>query len=225
MSKSYVRHAAGRMFDNPVLEWGSKIHPATPFVVYGPLVVGLLAWGLTRHVTSPGVALAFFVVGYMAWQLMEYWLHRGFFHWEGNGPLTRRLYAIIHGYHHTYPDDGTRLVMPLGASVPLAVLIGGGLYLLHAGWWTLPFFCGLVTGYMAYDLIHYRVHHGGLPGAWGKALRARHMAHHFHTPDKNFGISHMYLDVLFGTLRQRPARDGAVPPAGDAGGHHGQPTA
>ena len=226
MSKSYVRHSAGRMFDNPVLEWGSKIHPATPFVVYGPLVVGLLAWGLTRGVTQPLPALALFLGGYVAWQAMEYALHRGFFHWEGRGPFARRVHAVIHGYHHTYPDDGARLVMPLGASLPLALLIGGALHLLHAPRFTLPFFCGLVTGYLAYDFIHYRVHHGGLPGAWGKGLRARHMAHHFHTPDKNFGISHMYLDVLFGTLRQRPQRDaGGVAPTRQATDADGHPTA
>ena len=210
--KGYVRHAAGRMFDNPVLEWGSKIHPATPFVVYGPLVLGLLGWGLASGTTQPLQVALWATVGFVTWQWMEYGLHRGFFHWEGSGPLTRRLHAIIHGYHHTYPDDGQRLVMPLGASVPLALVIGGALWALHAPSATLPFFCGLVTGYLAYDFIHYRVHHGGLPGAWGKALRARHMAHHFNTPDKNFGISHMYLDVLFGTLRQRPQRgDEAVP--------------
>jgi dihydroceramide fatty acyl 2-hydroxylase len=208
--KGYERHAAGRMFDNPVLEWGSKIHPATPFVVYGPLVAGLLTWGFVSGRVHPLGALGYFLLGYVAWQWMEYALHRGFFHWEGSGPLTRRLHAIIHGYHHTYPDDGARLVMPLGASAPLALLIGGALYGLHAPQATLPFFCGLVTGYLAYDFIHYRVHHGGLPGAWGKALRARHMAHHFAAPDKNFGISHAYLDVLFGTLRQRPQRGEAA---------------
>ncbi|MBF5046293.1 fatty acid hydroxylase [Aggregicoccus sp. 17bor-14] len=224
--KGYVRHSAGRMFDNPVLEWGSKIHPATPFVVYGPLVLGLLAWGFTRGPLHVASSALLFAVGYVAWQLMEYGLHRGFFHWEGTGPFTRRVHAVIHGYHHTYPDDGQRLVMPLGASVPLALVIGGGLYLLRAPHLTLPFFCGLVTGYMAYDFIHYRVHHGGLPGAWGKELRARHMAHHFNTPDKNFGISHMYLDVLFGTLRQRPQRDaGAQPPRQPDADGHGHPTA
>ncbi|HET9449727.1 MAG TPA: sterol desaturase family protein [Aggregicoccus sp.] len=218
MSKDYVRHASARMFDNPVLVWGSKIHPATPFVLYGPLVVGLLGWGLLAGLTRPLQVLGWAPLGYVAWQLMEYGLHRGFFHWEGRGPLTRRLHAIIHGYHHQYPDDGQRLVMPLGASLPLALLIGAGLYLLHAPHATLPFFCGLVSGYLVYDFVHYRVHHGGLPGAWGKALRARHMAHHFHTPDKNFGISHAWLDVLFGTLRQRPARGEGGAPAQEDGG-------
>jgi dihydroceramide fatty acyl 2-hydroxylase len=227
LSKTYVRHSAGRMFENPLLEWGSRIHPATPFVVYLPLVVGLLTWALLRGVTTPAPAVALFAVGWVTWQLMEYGLHRGLFHWEGSGPLTRRLHAIIHGYHHTYPDDGQRLVMPLGASVPLAVVIGGGLRLLHAPAFTLPFFAGLVTGYLSYDFIHYRVHHGGLPGAWGKALRSRHMAHHFNTPDKNFGISMMWLDVVFGTLRQRPAREGGSPPPppADGAGPQRQPTA
>jgi dihydroceramide fatty acyl 2-hydroxylase len=225
--KGYVRHSAGRMFENPLLEWGSRIHPATPFVVYGPLVVGLLAWGLSTQHTDLRHALALFPVGVLAWQLLEYFLHRSFFHWEGSGPFTRRVHSIIHGYHHTYPDDGQRLVMPLGASVPLAVVIGGGLHLLHAPAFTLPFFAGLVTGYLSYDFIHYRVHHGGLPGAWGKAVRARHMAHHFNTPDKNFGISMMWLDVVFGTLRQRPAREGGSPPPPpvDGTGPQRQPTA
>ena len=44
---------------------------------------------------------------------MEYGIHRAFFHWEGTGPFTRKLHEIVHGYHHKYPDDDTRLVMPL----------------------------------------------------------------------------------------------------------------
>jgi sterol desaturase/sphingolipid hydroxylase (fatty acid hydroxylase superfamily) len=29
------------------------------------------------------------------------------------------------------------------------------------------------------------------------------MAHHFATPDKNFGISHRWIDRLMGTLKSR----------------------
>mgnify|MGYP006175778579 CR=1 FL=1 len=36
---------------------------------------------------------------------------------EGNGPFTRWLHEITHGYHHKYPDDADRLVMPLGAPI------------------------------------------------------------------------------------------------------------
>ena len=43
--------------------------------------------------------------------------------------------------------------------------------------------------------------------AWGKAIRSHHMAHHFAVPDKNFGISHRWIDAVVGTLRRRDQRD------------------
>ena len=54
----------------------------------------------------------------MTWDLAEYGIHRWWFHWEGNGPFTRKFHEIIHGYHHKYPDDALRLVMPLGREHP-----------------------------------------------------------------------------------------------------------
>src|SRR5215470_7809179 len=102
MKLDYQRHTRTRMFQNDFLEFASNIHPAVPFVVYIPL-------------------------GWVAWDLAEYVIHRWWFHWEGNGPFTRKFHDIIHGYHHMYPDDQLRLVMPLGASIPLALIIGGAL--------------------------------------------------------------------------------------------------
>jgi dihydroceramide fatty acyl 2-hydroxylase len=201
--KQYVRHASGRMFDSAFLEAASRVHPATPFVVYVPVILGLLGWGLWRGVTGPGWLAVFAPLGLLTWQFMEYSIHRFFFHWEGSGPFTRRLHEIVHGYHHRYPDDGDRLVMPLGASLPLAALIALGLWLLGRPEATLPFFCGVVAGYLWYDFHHYATHHFTPRTAWGRAVRAHHMAHHFAATDKNFGISHRWLDRLFGTSRTR----------------------
>jgi hypothetical protein len=69
------------------------------------------------------------------------------------GLFTRRFHAIIHGYHHTYPDDEQRLVMPLGARIPLAVVIGGGLWWMGRPAETVPYFRGIVLGY--YDYLHW----------------------------------------------------------------------
>lgn len=201
--KSYERHSAGRMFQSPFFEAASRVHPAIPFIFYTPIVLALLTWALWSGLTRPLWAVGAFASGYVIWQLMEYGLHRVLFHWEGNGPFTRRLHEIIHGYHHTYPDDGLRLVMPLGASIPLAVVIAGLLWILGVPAFSVPFFCGIVTGYMVYDFLHYSVHHHKPRTGWGKALRAHHMAHHFACPDQNFGISNRWLDRLFGTLRRR----------------------
>jgi sterol desaturase/sphingolipid hydroxylase (fatty acid hydroxylase superfamily) len=148
----------------------------------------------------------FFAMGWVAWCFMEYAIHRYFFHWEGSGPITRRIHDIAHGYHHDYPDDGMRLVMPIGASIPLAIIIAGGLYLLDRPSATLPLYAGIVFGYLFYDYSHWSTHARNPRTAWGKAIRSHHMAHHFACPDKNFGISHRWVDRLMGSLRVRSER-------------------
>ena len=203
MKTEYERHSSGRMFENNFLEAASKIHPATPFVFYIPLITAMLGWALWSGTTRPGMVALFAPLGYLTWCFMEYTLHRNLFHWEGNGPLTRRFHAIIHGYHHTYPDDPQRLVMPLGASIPLAIVISGLLWLVGRPAATLPYFFGIVVGYLSYDYLHWAVHYKKPWTSWGKAMRAHHMAHHFACPDKNFGISHMWVDRLVGSTQVR----------------------
>lgn len=201
--KDYLRHTRGRMFDSNFFEFFSKVHPSMPFVFWIPLVLAALGWGLFAGVTSFALALAFFPLGWVTWQLMEYFIHKKVFHWLGNGPLTRRFHAIVHGFHHKYPDDDLRLVMPLPVSIALGGLIGGGLYLAGRMDVTLPYWCGLVSGYLWYDFLHWSTHFRKPLTSWGRQLRAHHMAHHFADPDMNFGISHRWIDKVLGTLKQR----------------------
>ncbi|MGZ3447187.1 MAG: sterol desaturase family protein [Myxococcaceae bacterium] len=207
MKLEYTRHARARMFENDFLEFASNIHPAVPFVVYIPVVVGLLAWGLVQGLTSWGALAVCFPLGWVTWDLAEYGIHRWWFHWEGNGPFTRKFHDIIHGYHHKYPDDALRLVMPLGASIPLALLIAAGLYLVGAPALTIPGYAGFVSGYLFYDFTHWSTHARTPRTAWGKAIRGHHMAHHFADPTRNFGISHRWIDAVVWTLRRREQRD------------------
>src|SRR5229473_1691588 len=125
MEMDYERNASGRMFESPFLEACSKIHPAVPFIFYIPIISGLMVHALWSHRTSALQAILFVPLGWVTWDLMEYAIHRGFFHWEGAGPFTRKVHEIIHGYHHRYPDDRKRLVMPLGASIPLGLIVAG----------------------------------------------------------------------------------------------------
>lgn len=206
MKLEYQRHATGRLFESPFIERSSQVHPATPFVIYLPVVISVLAYALVTRTTTPLTAVASFVVGWIGWQWLEYGIHRGFFHWEGNGPFTRRVHAIAHGYHHKYPDDHKRLVMPLGASLPFALLIAGGFYWVGHAAVTLPLFAGIVSGYLWYDFIHWSTHARPPRTAWGRMQRAHHMAHHFACPDKNFGISHRWIDTLVGSLREKGDR-------------------
>lgn len=192
-----------RMFEHPLLEWGSRVHPATPFLVYGPLLSAALAWALHSGVTDGLHVARFLPLGFFVWQLTEYGLHRHLFHWEGIGPLTRRFHEILHGHHHDYPSDAARLVMPVGASFPVASLIALGLWALDVPATTLPLFVGFMAGYLWYDGLHWATHAVKPRTAFGRALRSHHMAHHFADPSRNFGISHRWVDRLFGTLRKR----------------------
>lgn len=201
MNMEYERGASARMFESPFLEACSRVHPVAPFAFYIPIVVALMVYALgTGKSTLAQVAL-FIPLGWVTWSAMEYAIHRGFFHWEGSGPFTRKVHEIIHGYHHRYPDDSLRLVMPLGASIPLGLVIGGLLALIGKPAVTVPYFCGIVAGYLFYDFSHWSSHYRTPKSAWGRAIRAHHMAHHFATPDKNFGISHRWIDRLMGTLK------------------------
>ena len=196
--RQYVRNTRGRMFESDFLEFFSKVHPRTPFVFWIPVASTALGYALFKGLTTPLEAVAMFPLGFFTWQLLEYWIHKKIFHtWPG---------PTAHGFHHTYPDDDTRLVMPLTISIGLASLIGGGLYFVQRPDLTIPYWTGLVFGYLWYDFLHWSTHHREPRTAWGKRLRAHHLAHHFGDPDKNFGISHMWMDKVLGSLMSRETK-------------------
>src|SRR5262249_29823763 len=140
--KAYARNQRSRMFESDFFEFFSKVHPSTPFILYIPAGLAVLGYALVSGITTPLWAVAMAPVGWFGWQIMEYTLPKYLFHWEGSGPFTRRMHQILHGYHHDYPDDDQRLVMPIGASLPVIVLIIGVLWLFHAPTFTVPFFVG-----------------------------------------------------------------------------------
>ena len=129
-----------------------------------PVASTVLGYSLYQGLTTPLEAVALFPLGFFTWQLLEYWIHKKIFHtWPG---------PTAHGFHHTYPDDDTRLVMPLTISIALASIIGGGLYLLQRPDLTIPYWAGIVFGYLWYDFLHWSTHHrraAAPPGASGCA--------------------------------------------------------
>jgi sterol desaturase/sphingolipid hydroxylase (fatty acid hydroxylase superfamily) len=206
--KDYVRNTRGRMFESDTLEFFSRVHPAAPFVLWIPIVLYVLGSSLVSGSTTPAQAAVFVPLGWLTWQLMEYFIHSRVFHWTGGSPMLRQLTGTEgHVFHHRYPDDDTRLVMPIAVSITLASLIAGGLWLVGQPALTVPFWCGIVGGYLWYDFMHWSQHYRKPLTSWGRRLRAHHMSHHFADPDTNFGISHMWLDKVLGTERVRSPGD------------------
>ncbi|MGA1249820.1 MAG: sterol desaturase family protein [Candidatus Kapaibacteriota bacterium] len=197
MSAKFVsnKDETTRLFENPILEALSHVHPITPFVVYVPITLVLISisWNMTI------LALVMSVIsGLVFWTLFEYLLHRFVFHYTPKTQWGKRFHYFTHGIHHDYPKDSTRLVMPLGVSIPLA----GILYLpffLFAGLWGHAFFAGFLFGYMCYDAMHFAVHHLQFNGKIGRFMQAYHMKHHFHDDHNSFGVSSPLWDIIFST--------------------------
>jgi len=199
------RGATARMFDSEFFEFFSKVHPAVPGVLFAP-VVGYLAWQGWQGATAAQF-FGMLALGVFAWTLLEYSLHRFLFHIPEVGPITRWINYTFHGVHHCFPDDPRRLVMVPSVSIPLAV----GFYLatnaLLAPELAAPAFAGLVLGYLFYDYSHWATHYIRPPKSpllaplarLMRTQRARHMRHHFGDPERDYGVSVGFWDVVFDT--------------------------
>src|SRR5579884_277970 len=157
LSRSEILRASPRMFESDLLDKLSRVHPAVPPILFGPVIVFLLAEGVARGVGWAGIG--WLLAGYLFWTLTEYWLHRIVFHFEPEKGIGARLHWIIHGVHHDHPNDPMRLVMPPSLSVPLAALFVLGFYAVIGSPGFLPFAAGFLGGYLFYDMLHYHVHH------------------------------------------------------------------
>ncbi|HEY4809511.1 MAG TPA: sterol desaturase family protein [Solirubrobacteraceae bacterium] len=197
VSRTDVLRASPPMFDSKVLDALSRVHPVVPVVIFLPAIVALAAWALSGVGALVAAALA--LAGYALWTLFEYWLHRIVFHFEPEDGFGARLHWIIHGVHHDHPNDPMRLVMPPSVSMPLGAVVFGILYLIFGSHYAPALGAGFFAGYLVYDLTHYYLHHFRPRGRLGRALRERHMRHHFQDDTRGFGISAPYWDEVFRT--------------------------
>jgi dihydroceramide fatty acyl 2-hydroxylase len=201
LSRADVLRDSPRMFESRVLDAFSRVHPAVVVTIFAPAILLLAAWSLERVSVLGTVGLA--VGGYALWTLFEYWLHRVVFHFEPEKGFGARMHWIIHGIHHEHPNDPLRLVMPPAVSLPLGALVFGAIYVVFGGRYAPGLGAGFFAGYLAYDMIHYYVHHFRPRGRVGRMLRERHMRHHFQDETKGFGISAPYWDEVFRTSSRK----------------------
>ena len=204
MDRSELLKASPPMFKSGVLDKFTRVHHLVPVVIFLPAIAILFAYGADRVGFWPSIGYAF--GGYMLWTLVEYWIHRVIFHFEPEEGLGARLHCMIHGVHHDHPNDPLRLVMPPAASVPLALAFYALFWLVLGADRAFAFGTGFLAGYLAYDMIHYHLHHHTPRTRMGRWLRELHMRHHFQDDERGFGISAPYWDRVFGTMHVRRGR-------------------
>src|ERR1700690_4022461 len=140
-----------RMFESDLLERFSRIHPATPFVIWVPVAFFFVARSVSRHDLALPAVAGLFLCGMFAWTCAEYVLHRYVFHWTNNTGWGKRIHFLLHGVHHDFPNDKDRLVMPLPMSIPLAFIFYPLFTLTMRPTLGESFFAGFVVGYLFYD--------------------------------------------------------------------------
>ena len=198
MRRTDYLKASPPMFQSRLLDRFTRVHPVVPVLIYAPVIVFMLVLAVDRDGWWDTVGLALF--GYVLWTLFEYWLHRIVFHFEPEDGFGAKVHWMIHGVHHDHPNDPLRLVMPPAASIPLAIIVVGGIWVAAGSVHAPAIAAGFLFGYIVYDEIHYALHHHNPSTRLGKRLRELHMRHHFQDDEKGFGISAPYWDLVFRTL-------------------------
>jgi dihydroceramide fatty acyl 2-hydroxylase len=189
-----------QMFETPLIERFSRIHPASPFVFWLPVLVFVAYRSLPGDLAGAASFAGLLLTGALAWTFTEYVLHRWVFHYTGPRPWQRRMFFVVHGVHHDFPQDTGRLVMPLGVSIPMGAIFYGLFRLVLGPALVGPLFVGFALGYLAYDGTHYAVHHFRMSSPWGKWLKRYHMIHHHTGANARWGVSSPLWDWVFGTL-------------------------
>lgn len=204
MARRYVsnKNETVRMFDSDFLESFSHVHPVTPLIIYVP-VIGYMIY-LSRFDRGLDILtiLGTFVLGILVWTFNEYMLHRFVFHYQPKSSWGKRFHFILHGVHHDYPSDATRLVMPPGISIPLAVIFYFIFLLVFGSTLTPSIFAGMVFGYLCYDMLHYATHHFSMKSGVWLWLKQHHMRHHYGEDDTGYGVSTPLWDFVFRTYKK-----------------------
>lgn len=203
MKQFYVsnKNESVRMFESRFMEFFSHVHPATPLILYLPVIGYMLYRAFTEGKMSILTVVAFFILGILMWTLLEYVVHRYVFHYEPKTRIGKGLHFIVHGVHHDYPNDASRLVLPPVISLPMAVLFYFLFEFSFRGF-APAVSAGFGLGYVCYDTIHYATHHFAMKNRIGLWLKQYHLRHHYKDDEAGFGVSSPLWDYVFRTNRK-----------------------
>jgi 4-hydroxysphinganine ceramide fatty acyl 2-hydroxylase len=197
------QHGKATIFKNPFLEKLTKTTPGSNIIIYGIAIAIMIYIAIDLIELTVVQVFGLFIFGVLFWTLAEYLLHRFVFHWITEAKWSQRFHFIMHGSHHNFPRDEERLLMP-----PVPGLIMGGMlfavfylifWLLGISQLTFGFFPGFFSGYLMYSFVH-RATHINRPPKRFKHIWHHHSLHHYKYPDKAFGVSSPFWDIVFGTM-------------------------
>jgi len=181
------------------------------YLLLAAVAIGLFAWRPAPLLPS----LAAIVAASVAYPLFWYLIHRYILHsrWMFKVPALASTWKRIHYDHHQDPNHLEVLFGALHTTLPTIAIgvfplgyaiggFGGGMIALATG---------LITT-CVYEFVHCIQHLAYKPKSKLLAeMKKRHMAHHFHDEDGNYGITTFFWDKVFGTYYDRPERPAKSP--------------
>jgi dihydroceramide fatty acyl 2-hydroxylase len=169
-----------------------------------PVAAACALWARHAHHADPALVTAWMLAGIPVWQLLEYSIHRFIFHANNSSYWGITFHFLFHGCHHKFPFDKDRLVFPPASAVVIVLALLNLLRACLPGAQAFSLMAGVLLGYVAYDCLHYAMHHGAQLGPlFFPMLRKRHCDHHFKQIDRGYGISSTFFDLLFDTDIQK----------------------
>jgi sterol desaturase/sphingolipid hydroxylase (fatty acid hydroxylase superfamily) len=188
-----------QLFQNPILEKLSRTHISVPLIIFFTYAAALLYWSVTHTDLSIGTTVVMFFVGVIAFTWVEYNVHRYFFHMAPSTERKAKVQYTMHGVHHEYPKDKTRLAMPPVLSITIATVLLF-VFRLILGDFVFSFLPGFLVGYAGYLSVHYMVHAFQPPKNMFKALWINHGLHHYKNGEMVYGVSSPLWDYIYGTM-------------------------
>ncbi|HMF14751.1 MAG TPA: sterol desaturase family protein [Gemmataceae bacterium] len=175
--------------------------PWYPILFYSPIAIAAVLWNLLTGVTASWAYAVLPLGGAFLWTVIEYFIHSIGFHWPTRSPGWLAVQAS-HGSHHDEPTDPLRIVAHLTTSLPVALFVFAVLSLVF--WDARPaalVMVGVMAGYLAYEVVHYRIHLGRKSRWLPRALVRHHLYHHHKDQTRCYGVTTPLWDRVFRTDR------------------------
>ncbi len=194
-----AKRGEATLYRDALLDRLTLAPPWLPYLLMGPLAAVVLIRPLGT--LSLGRIALLLLAGALTWTLVEYLMHRFLFHARSERPALRVVLLIVHGHHHVWPDDVRRVAASPVQFLSLALLFWGVFSSALTRVEAMATFAGFVLAYLAYEVVHYTVHHGRSRNRVISWLRRYHMQHHYSSPERRFGVSSPFWDHVFRTHR------------------------
>lgn len=183
------------------------------YALLSAVAIGLFVWR-PAPLAPTLIAVA---VSALIYPLVWYVLHRWVLHsrWMFKVPVLASTWKRIHYDHHQDPNHLEVLFGALHTTLPTIAIATAPIGYWIGSYWgaeaaiggaCAAFATGLITTCI-YEFVHCIQHLAYKPKSkWLAEMKKRHMAHHFHDENGNYGITTFFWDKLFGTWYDRADR-------------------